>query len=119
MVYGSGEVVVRPALLPESNAVFEAEYQEAVSTVEVHTPALVSGSITIALESPVRPRTLVLKTVGYGQSKPHRTMRDNGSGGIVDATGNLVTGASIVYEAGIPWILLPGRGVGPCGYARA
>lgn len=106
VVYATGEILVRPAVLPNPNTVFEVQYEEAAATVEVHTPALVSGSMTIALERSVRPRTLEVQTVGYGQSKPHRTLRDNGAGGIVDATGAAVLGASIIYESGI--LVLPG-----------
>ncbi|MEF3081859.1 hypothetical protein V3391_06485 [Luteimonas sp. SMYT11W] len=106
VIYAAGEILLRPAVLPSSNAEFEVEYQEASSTVETHTPALVSGSITIALASPVRPGTLQLQTVGYGQSKAHRRMRDNGAGAILDSTGAAVLGAQVVYEEGI--VILPG-----------
>lgn len=103
--YAAGEILLRPAVLPNSNVEFEVEYEQAASTVETHAPALVSGSMTIALAGPVRPGTLQLQTVGYGQSKAHRRMRDNGAGGILDSSGAPVLGAAVVYEEGI--VILP------------
>lgn len=107
VIHATGEVLLLPALLPDSNTLFTAEYEAGTTTTEVFTPSASGGSVVLTLSSLPRPGSLILSFQAFGEGRYGETLTasialaDDGQGGVVDASGAPVVGASIVYATGV------------------
>lgn len=107
VIHATGEVLLLPAVLPDSNTLFTAEYEAGTSTTEVFTPSASGGSVVLTLSSPPRPGSLALTFQVFGEGYYGETLsaqialNDDGDGGLVNASGATVAGASIVYATGV------------------
>lgn len=106
VVYGTGEVSIRPTLLPDDNTVFAATYESGDTQTELFNPAKVGSTITItAAEAPVRPRSILVtyqQTIVQGliTSTTTQQLADNGEGQLVDAEGQVKAGSVVNYTTG-------------------
>lgn len=115
IIYGIGQIGFVPNLVPDSGTVYEIEYQEGGAVTE--TPALtkIGQSVTFTVvEAPMVPGSFVAQyqvteqrnngslTQGAQTSQTvtlSKTVRDNGSGGLVGIDGsiNYTTGEVTIY----------------------
>lgn len=112
VVHATGEVLLRPTMLPDSNTVFEAIYEAGETAQETFTPSAAGGSIVLTASSaPLRPGSVQVDLVIYTgqpgliQSKAIR-LTDDGTGGMREAYIGAVVGASINYSTGV--VTIPG-----------
>jgi hypothetical protein len=106
--YGTGEVVIKSTSLPTPGALSRASYTAGANQEETFNPSKSGSTITLELTNlPVAPRSLSLSylqeielefpgPVGLAQ-----VLRDNGSGQLIDAEGNVVAGSSVNYTTGV------------------
>lgn len=107
VIHATGEVLLRPSVLPDSNTLFTADYESGTTTTEVFTPSAGGGSVVLTLSSLPRPGSAGLTFQAFGEGRYGETLStqidllDDGAGGLVDAAGDAVTGGSIVYATGV------------------
>lgn len=106
VIYGTGELALRPTLLPDSTTDFTIDYEAGTVQLEVFTPSKSGADITItAAAAPIRPRSVLITysqtyQVGpYTRSTPQQ-LADNGIGQLVDANGAIKVGSSVNYTTG-------------------
>lgn len=106
VIYSTGEVLLRPTLLANSNAVFNCTYQAGTIQQELFTPTASAGNITLnAGHAPIAPRSVKIvytcsTLLQQGIYTKTRTLTDDGSGGLLDETGTTVSGATVDYTTG-------------------
>jgi hypothetical protein len=103
--YGSGLVQLRPTVLPNSDATFEAEYESAAVVTEIFNPTKSGSTITITAAGAIRERSVLIthgQTMSSGplQISTTQQLTDNGLGQLVDAGGNIKPGSSVNYSTG-------------------
>jgi hypothetical protein len=106
ILYGNGQIFLRPTVLPDSTATFELEYESGAVETEIYNPTKSGSTITItAAEAPVRPRSILItypQTIQQGLLSISTTQQltDNGSGQLVDAAGVIKAGSAVNYTTG-------------------
>ncbi len=107
VIHATGEVLLRPAVLPDSNSTFTAAYEAGSTETEVFTPVAAGGSVVITLSELPRPGSLAatfqVSSVGmYGQAVAHQVaLIDDGAGGLLDLSGAPVPGGTVAYSTGV------------------
>ncbi|PJK00848.1 hypothetical protein CO641_02440 [Lysobacteraceae bacterium NML91-0213] len=108
VVHATGEVLLRPLVLPDSNTLFACDYEAGISTTEVFTPSASGGSVVVtASGAPIRPGSVRLAFAAFAENSDglpgsvQVELTDNGAGALLDETGQVVAGASVVYASGI------------------
>jgi hypothetical protein len=105
--HATGEVILQPAVLPDSGTIFRAEYEAGTTTTEVFTPGASGGSIVLELSDLPRPGSLQLAIPVFGEGPYGATLGttvrlfDDGAGGVLDANGEHVQGALVAYATGV------------------
>lgn len=106
IIYGTGQLALRPTLLPDSTATFELAYESGAVETEIFTPTKSGSTITItAAEAPVRPRSILItypQTIQQGllSISTAQQLTDNGIGQLVDADGVIKAGSAVNYTTG-------------------
>ena len=107
IVYATGDVLLKPTVLPNSNAVFSLSYQAGSTTEDIFTPSVVSNNVSLALSVAPRPGSIRLTYSGTvpavlatGYISYERTLTDDGAGHLVDSAGTLVAGSTVNYTTG-------------------
>lgn len=106
VIYATGSVEFRPAVLPDNTTVFSVSYEGGEAEEEVFTPSAAGGTIVLALSSgPVQPGSLQITTLGFQQDQLGNIfqapvqMVDDGEGGLEYAEGGAtVTGGIVAYD---------------------
>lgn len=107
VIHATGEVLLLPLVIPDSNTLFTAEYESGTTTTEVFTPSASGGSVILTLSSLPRPGSMSLVFSAFGEGRYGETLTtqialsDDGVGGLVDAAGAAIMGGSIVYATGV------------------
>ena len=108
VVHATGEVLLRPLVLPDSNTLFGCTYAAGTSTTEVFTPSASGGSVVVSASgAPIRPGTLRLAFAAFAQDNNglpgsvQIELTDDGAGGLLDETGQVVVGGGVVYASGV------------------
>jgi hypothetical protein len=106
IIYGTGQLALRPTLLPDSTATFELAYESGAVETEIFNPTKSGSTITItAAEAPVRPRSILItypQTIQQGllSISTAQQLTDNGIGQLVDAAGVIKAGSAVNYTTG-------------------
>lgn len=106
IIYGTGQLALRPTLLPDSTATFELAYESGAVETEIFNPTKSGSTITItAAEAPVRPRSILItypQTIQQGllSISTVQQLTDNGIGQLVDAAGVIKAGSAVNYTTG-------------------
>lgn len=127
VIHATGEALLLPTVLPDSNALITADYEAATTTTEVFTPSASGGSIVITLSSLPRPGSVALVFQVFseglygGTQATQIELFDDGAGGIVDRAGEAVPGGSVAYATGIVTIpttyMVPGAELSYADYS--
>lgn len=105
VVYATGEVEARPALLPDAASTLTAEYEAADTVEEVFTPSKTGSDLVLELADLPRAGSLRVQYNAFAENyagdhaQVTRVITDNGAGGLVDQNGP-ITGGSIHYGTG-------------------
>ncbi len=130
VVYGTGEISLRPSTLPDAGSQLTIDYDRATAGLETFTPDQVGGLVSIDLGEAVRPGTVQLNwtanlLVGYSstgaaQQPVGMVVRDDGAGELIAVSvGKAEWTASvgtIDYGAGLVTLKTSGN-VHPTGLA--
>jgi hypothetical protein len=106
VVHSTGEVTLKPALLPDAASTLTAEYQAADTTEETFTPNKSGSDLVLELAEPPRPGSLRVQYSGFAESysgdtaQTVRIVTDDGAGGLLDQRG-AVLGGSVNYSTGV------------------
>lgn len=110
VIYSTGEVLLRPTLLANANAVFNCTYTAGAIQEELFNPTLSGGNIVLnAGHAPIQPGSIKISYLGQvflegGLYQKTQVLTDDGSGGLVDDTGTAIAGSVVNYTTGqITW----------------
>lgn len=107
VVYGTGEYLLRPALLPDASTEYVATYDAGAIQQEDFTPAMSGGVVSLqASVFPMRPGSVAIDYTSIASSPLHtytraRRLTDDGTGGLLDEQGNALAGATVNYATGL------------------
>lgn len=108
VIHATGQVELRPALLPDSSTLFTCDYEAGSTTQEVYTPSASGGSVVVtASDAPLRPGATAIEFLAFAEDANGGTVSiaiklfDDGSGGLVNEAGEDVAGGSVVYATGV------------------
>lgn len=106
VIYGTGEVFLRPNTLPNQSAAFQFSYLAGTSQSETFTPSKSGGYITLAAGSaPIRPKSIKINytiTFESGVTEIHsKTITDDGAGGLLDESGTTIAGGTVNYSTAV------------------
>lgn len=102
--YETGEVRLRPMLVPDQAGVITATYNEpsAPFDQDLFTPTAAGGFVTVTHSAaPLKAGSVTVNfpTANGGDLYTH-PLRDSGSGALLNEAGTLITGSSINYTTG-------------------
>lgn len=106
VVHATGEVELRPTLLPDAASTLLVEYEAGDMEEELFTPSKSGGDIVLALADLPRAGTLWLQynasvlSVSGNSTTVTRVITDDGAGGLADQRGAIV-GGSVNYGTGV------------------
>ena len=108
VIYSTGEYVLRPTLLPDSNSEYGIDYESGATVQDTFTPSkLGGGELSLSISNyPVRPGSVLAEYTGtseghYANYTRSRRLTDDGAGHLVDEAGAQVVGSTINYTTGL------------------
>jgi hypothetical protein len=106
--YGTGEVCIKTVSLPTTGVLSRATYTAGANQEETFNPSKSGSTITLELENiPVASGSVSVmyqQEVSLEYPGPIglvQTLRDNGAGQLIDATGAVIAGSSVNYTTGV------------------
>jgi hypothetical protein len=106
IIYATGEVSIRPTVLPNPSTTFAFDYDAASTEEDLFTPSKSGGNITLsAASAPMRPGSVkvtyaVARNWKFGLETVTRVLVDDGVGGLRTAAGTVLSGAAVDYTTG-------------------
>lgn len=106
VLYATGEVELRPTLLPDAASTLLAEYEAADTVEETFTPSKTGSDLVLELADLPRQGSLRVQYNAFAEASTgdhaqvSRVITDNGAGGLVDQRGPIL-GGSINYSTGV------------------
>jgi hypothetical protein len=108
VIYGSGEVTIKPILLPDPSTTFSFAYQKAAIHTELFNPSLSGSTITMTVaHGPVRPKSILVtfqrsfSTLYFGKIwNTTVQLVDDGTGGLNFLDGTPLSGSAVNYTTG-------------------